>query len=78
MIFVRRWKWHNDEIYTAAIKRQRNGALQIEKPIKLCDIKKNFPPGCSLATVEPEPGTIYALLAHPNGWIERIQIFKSS
>lgn len=75
MIFIRRWKWHNDEMYTAAIKRQRNGALQVEKPIKLCDIRKNFPPGCSLAVVEPEPGTIYALLAHPNGWIERIQIF---
>jgi hypothetical protein len=66
-----------DEVCVVPLSNDAENKLSLDRPVKLCDTKcdRNFGNGCSLTVARTKsPDGLCALIAHPEGIIEKIEI----
>jgi hypothetical protein len=65
------------EVCVVPLSNDAENRLALDRPMKLCDTKcnRNFGNGCSLTVARiKSPDGLCALIAHPDGIIEKIEI----
>jgi hypothetical protein len=64
-----------DKLFVAHLEEQPNGKRVLSTPEPLCKLKERFrAESCSLAITGRIQGGVYAVVAHSNGLLERVQL----